>query len=139
MAKKRMTDAELRAKIAKCPVWMQDIANAALAERDSARKQLEDFGKTKNAEKPTPFYVETYTFVGNKHETVKTYIDTDEIKVVHAGVELEIRTRANNTRDGKGIELSYSREDQMLGEIAMVAKHYNALELRLPENCRQQA
>jgi glycine cleavage system pyridoxal-binding protein P len=139
MARKRLTDADLRAKIAKCPAWMQEIANAALAERDHALKQLADFGKKQNASKRTPFFVETYTFASGKHETVKTYIDTDEIKVVHCGVELEIRTRANNTRDGKGIELSYSREDGMLGEIAMVAKHYNALELRLPENCRQLA
>lgn len=131
--KTRHTEAQLREKLKKAPLWIQDLANQALRERDNALAELAQHYKS---QKKTACYIEQFDVGG----TTKTYIDTfgkDEIKVEHAGIELEIAWNSYGGRDGKGIEVRFNRAGQLSGgQVALVPKYSNVVELRLPENMR---
>jgi hypothetical protein len=129
--KKRLTEEQLRAKIAKAPLWIQDVANAALQERDEARAELTKHYET---QKPSPVYVERYDA---EHGKRKTFIDTDRVTIEYAGIELDIALNEYGNRDGKGIELRFCRAGMMHGQVAVVPTFSNVIELRLPENMIQ--
>jgi hypothetical protein len=127
--KKRLSDADLRAKIARLPLWIQDVANAALRERDEMKEKME---RQFERQKPTPFYVAEYGTGG----TLKTYIDTNSIHVEHAGIQLE----ASVGRSGRGedcISLRFDAIPHGIQDVVIIPLSSNAIEFRAAEHLRQ--
>jgi hypothetical protein len=134
--RKRMTQDELREKIKRTPLWMQKIAFAALDERDDALRKLE--AKTES-QKPTPFFKEDYEISERGHKKRRTYFDADrEIVIVHNGIRVEVRVDSNNMRDGKGVYVNFSVDDDGLGRagVCLVPIDRHAIEFRKPNDVR---
>jgi len=127
----RLTEEQLKAKIAKSPLWIKKLASQLLAERDDAKAAMERHFKSL---KPTPVYIDELSPEG--HRKTKTYIDTDKVTIEYAGIELEINLNTYGNRDGKGIELRFSRIGSLSARVAIVPQFNNVIELRLPENMR---
>lgn len=136
MKKKPPTQDELRAKIKRCPLWMQEIALQALDERDEVQRKLD---AKIEAQKPTPFFTEDFEMVGGRSKRRRTYFECDgEMVVVHNGIRIEIELRGNNMRDGKGIYVRFSADEEGLGRagVCLVPRDYHAIEFRKPEDVR---
>ena len=67
----------------------------------------------------------------------KRYIQTQEITVEHAGIELSINVRENNWRDGNGIAINYCVADNGTADIALIPKMFNSIELRAADKLRK--
>lgn len=129
MKKSRMTDEQLRAKLKKCPLWIQDLANEALRDRDQACAELASHYAE---QKPTPFFEEHFKVGGSTRQ----YFNARRMCVEHAGILLEIQVDDHGGRDGKAITLRFNRPGH-LGtgtEIGLLPRMSGEFELRAVEN-----
>ena len=136
MKKPPKTEDDLRREVKKLPLWMKKIVDAALDERDRAIAKL-------NAEtacqKKTPFFAEDYEFGAKGHTVRRRYFDEDrEIVVVHNGIRLEVNVGSNNMRDGKGIVVTFSADQDGIGRegVCLCPRSHHQVEFRKPEDVR---
>lgn len=124
MKKRRDTEEELKAKVAKAPLWIKKLAEALFHERDAARREL---AKHYEEQKPTAIYVEIYDTGGSR----KQYVQSNRVTIEHAGIELEVRAK----EDSDAIELRYGRPESLTaGGIGIYPSHNGCFELRAVEN-----
>jgi len=136
MRRKPLTQDQLREKVMRLPLWMQEIACQALDERDDVQRKLE--AKTA-AQKPTPFFSEHHDVGARGHTKRVVYFDEDrEMIVEHNGIRLEINVGRNNMKDGQGIEVKFMRAGDGFRSagIAIVPRLTGSIEFRKPEDMR---
>lgn len=118
-------------QIAKLPKWAQERITQLERQLGSSQAQCERFA---NEQKESPFYVEEWL-----SQRIRRYISTptNRLCVEHAGVKLEIYLPQKG--DGQrlyGIELTYSRPDEIHGDIALIPRHHCGIQLLAQENMR---
>lgn len=123
MKRRRDTEEQIKAKVAKAPLWIKKLAEQLFHERDAARKELAEHYEQ---QKPTPIYVEIYDTTGSR----KQYIQSDRVTIEHAGIEMEVFTR-----DEHSIEIRYGRPESLTsGGIGIYPSSGNAISLKAPEH-----
>jgi hypothetical protein len=116
-------------QIAKLPKWAQRYIHQVENQRDNSRKALNKFEDTQT---PSNVWTEEFVFDGgrdgDRHETRKTFFQTERVIFYHLGVRLEI-----NVRDNQGIFLSWGAESTHgIGDVCFVPVAYQQARISNP-------
>lgn len=119
-------------QIAKLPKWAQERITQLERQLETWKGNALRFA----SEQPeSPFYVDEWL----SEPRIKRYISTptNRVCVEHAGVKLEIYLpQKGDSQRLYGIELTYSRPNDLHGDIALIPRDHCGVQLLAQENMR---
>jgi len=119
----------------KLPKWAQEHIKHLEMERSTALDALND---SVNRQKPSKIYYTDVLSLGEQTgpSFKRFYIQSNQITVESAGVELTIYASNGDSQRYPGISLQWSRAQRMSGVIAAIPKSFQSMELVTKENMR---
>lgn len=113
----------------KLPKWAQEHIQKIERQRDDAVKALNEYVDNQTE---SPFYFEDWVSTGEDSgpTTKRVYIQTNQIVVEYAGVELEILLRKSEDH----INLQWHSLDNHTGDVALIPHMYQSAKLVSKEN-----
>ena len=114
--------------ISKLPKWAQEHITTLKHQRDTAVDALEAWS---NKQTPAPFSITEMICTTTPPTIMTRYIQSRRMTVTHAGMQLEVLL-SNDT-----IEISYSPEDRVTGDVMLQPRSYQHLRLRaIPQDAK---
>lgn len=130
MKKNRETEAEIRARVAKAPLWIQDLAETLFKQRDEARAELAEH---KNNTKPSPFYVRNY---GGGDGPERCFIQTKgSINVEHAGISVEVSVGRSGW-DANSVHVRFDAVPSGVQDVVVIPLASNCIDIRAAQHLR---
>lgn len=130
MKKNRETEAEIRKRVAKAPLWIQDLAKTLFKERDEAREELAEH---KNSQKPSPFYVRNY---GRGDGPERFFIQTNgSIHVEHAGIVVEVSVGRSGW-DANSVHVRFDAVPSGVQDVVLIPLSSNCIDIRAAQHLR---
>lgn len=123
-------------QIDKLPVWAKTHLIDLQRQRDAAVTTL---NKMLDEQTPSPVFYEDHPCTGEAAgpSYKKRYVQTDRVVFRHAGVELNVYlAREKDSQRDYGIELSWQREKDRIGHVALIPKSFQQFQLVAKEYMR---